>query len=145
MSIHQSVPISAGSKIGRYTKYQREKRGFSLNYFAKITGLTTSFFLRLEKGEYASISISAIEKIARGFDMTIGDFLHKCQIIESSHTLPPLEYYLKEKYQFPDDAIKDFKLLVRLLRVKYKKEISELKNIHEAYWDKSTKNEKAKK
>lgn len=145
MSIHQTIPISAGSKIGRYIKYQREKRGFSLNYFAKITGVTTSFLLRLEKGDYSSISINAIEKIASGFGMTTGDFLSKCQIIESSHTLPPLEYYLKEKYQFPDEAIRDFKLLVRLLRAKYKKEITSLKTIHEAYWDKRENHEKGKK
>lgn len=145
MSIHQNIPISAGAKIGRYTKYQREKRGFSLNYFSKITGVTTSFLLRLEKGEYANISINAVEKIANGFGMTTGDFLTKCQIIDSSHTLPPLEYYLKEKYQFPEEAIKDFKLLIRLLKAKYKKEITELQTIHQAYWKKTTKNEKTKK
>lgn len=139
MSIVQNRSVSVAEKIGKYTKYQREKRGYSLNQFAKVVGVTPSFLLRLEKGDYNSISFTFVEKIAQGFEMTLEDFLQKCEIIDSSASLPSLQYYLKEKYQFPEEAISDVKLFIRLLKVKYKKEIQELQKIHETYWKKNNK------
>lgn len=137
MSIDHSVtPITTGFKIGKYTKYQRVKRKFSLNEFSRKINVTTSFLLRLERGDYSSVSFDIIEKISIGFDMTVEDFLQKCKVISAPHTLPPIDYYLKEMYQFPDEAIEDFKLLIQLLRVKYKKQITELKKIHKDYWKK---------
>ena len=127
---------SIGEKIGTYTKYQREKRHHSLNEFAKGIDVTTSFLLRLERGEYFNVKFDVIEKIAKGFEMTTGDFLYKCNIIEASNTLPPIDYYLKEAYQFPEEAIEDVKLLIELLKVKYKKERHELRELHKAYWEK---------
>ena len=127
---------TAVEKIGKYTKYQREKRGYSLNQFAKRIGITTSFLLRLERGNYQSVSFDVIEKIARGFDTSIEDFLYKCQITQASSSLPDIEYFLKEKYQFPKEAISDVKLLISLLKVKYKKSIKELKEKHKVYWEK---------
>lgn len=133
MSIDQSVSI--GERIGKYTKYQREKRGYSLNEFAKRIGVTTSFLLRLEKGTYQNVSFEVLIKIAGGFEMAIEDLLYKCQLTEASRTLPPLEYYLKEMYQFPEEAIEDIKLLIFLLKAKYKEQIKELKGKHKDYWE----------
>jgi len=137
MSINQNVsPETTGSKLGKYIKYQRVKRKYSLNEFARKINVTTSFLLRLERGDYASVSFDIIEKIAIGFEMTVEDFLQKCKVITSSDKLPPIDYYLKEMYQFPKEAIEDFKLLIQLLNVKYKKQITELKKIHKDYWKK---------
>lgn len=127
---------TAVEKVGKYTKYQREKRGFSLNQFAKRIGITTSFLLRLERGNYQSVSFDVIEKIAKGFDSSIEDFLHKCQITSPQPSLPDIEYFLKEKYQFPKEAISDVKMLISLLKLKYKKPIKELKAKHKEYWEK---------
>jgi len=135
MSIGHKISESPAGKVGKYTKYQREKRGFSLNEFAKKIGVTTSFLLRLERGNYQNVSYDVLKKLAIGFEMSIEDFLYKCKLIESSSTLPPLEYYLKEMYQFPEDAINDIKLLIMLLKEKYKKEIKQLKGKHKEYWE----------
>lgn len=127
---------SIGARIGKYTKYQRQKRNLSLNAFAKKISLTTSFLLRLERGTYQNVKFDVIEKLAAGFAMTVEDFLLKCEIISYSQTVPPIEYYLKEMYQFPKDAIEDTKLFIDFLNIKYKKQIKELKTIHKNYWNK---------
>lgn len=125
---------NTGTKIGKYVNYQRMKRELSLNELGKQTGMATSFLLRLERGVYQNVKFDVIEKLAEGFDMTIEDFLIKCGIIEESHKLPPLEYYLKEQYQLPPEAISDTKLFIELLKMKYKKEIQHMKTLHKSYW-----------
>ncbi len=125
---------NTGTKIGKYVNYQRMKRELSLNELGKQTGMATSFLLRLERGVYQNVKFDVIEKLAEGFDMTIEDFLTKCGIIEESHKLPPLEYYLKEQYQLPPEAISDTKLFIELLKMKYKKEIQHMKTLHKSYW-----------
>ncbi len=138
MSIDRTISEgSIGEKIGKYTKYQREKQGFSLNEYAKKIGVTTSFLLRLEKGTYKNVSLKIIEKLAQGFDMPITDFLLKCRIVSASETLPPIEYYLKEMYQFLNEAIEDVKLFVSVLKIKFKKQIQELEAKHKEYWKKT--------
>lgn len=133
MSIDQSVAY----KIGKYVKYQREKKNFSLNEFAKRVSLDVSFIMRLENGVYHSIKFDVIEKLAGGFETDIEDFLRKCQITSGRNktSLPPLEFYLKETYQFPDEAIEDIKLFLRLIKIKYKDQIKEMKKAHKSYWN----------
>src|SRR5260221_13934073 len=121
---------SIAGKIGTYTKYQRQKRELSLNEFAKLANITPSFLMRLENGVYQNIKFDVIEKIASGFQMTAEDFLRKCQVITSSEELPPLEYYLKELYQFPEEAIQDVKLFFSFVEEKYKEDIAEMKKAH---------------
>lgn len=126
---------TTGTKVGKYTKYQREKRGYSLNEFANKIEVTTSFLLRLERGTYQNISFNMIEKLAKGFDMSIEDFLYKCKITHSTAALPPLDYYLKEVYQFPEEAVDDVKLFIQFTKTKYKDKITELKMKHKEYWE----------
>ena len=76
--------FTVGEKIGEYVAYQRDKRGWTLQEFADRTGLTPSFVLRLEKGEYRSVGFDAIEKLAKGFAMEIGELLSKCNITTKS-------------------------------------------------------------
>ncbi len=99
--------LSVGEKIGKYLRYQREKRGISINELAKSMELTPSFLMRLEKGSYSNVKFDVIEKIAYGFQMTVEDFLEKCEIISRAEGLPPIEFYLRETYQLPKKAIDD--------------------------------------
>lgn len=123
-------------KIGRYVKYQREKRGLSLAEFAKLLELDASFLHRLEKGYYQSVSFDVAEKIATGLSMSLEDLFSKCGIMPSRCALPTLEYFCKERYQFPDSAIQDLHLFVQFLQEKYKEDIAFMKRKHEAYWSK---------
>lgn len=134
MSIDQSI----AQKIGKYTKYQREKKKYSLNEFAKRVDLDVSFIMRLENGVYQSIKFDVIEKLAHGFEMDIENFLRKCQITSSKNkaNLPSIEFYMKETYQFPDEAIEDLKLFIQVLKLKYKNQIGKMKKAHNHYWEK---------
>jgi transcriptional regulator with XRE-family HTH domain len=125
---------SVGVKIGAYLKYQREKRKLSLVEFGKLLDIDASFLHRLEKGYYQSVSLDAIEKITNGLQMNIQEFLAKCEITPSRFSLPTAEYFYKEMYQFPDEAIADIQLFVKFLQEKYKHEIKLNKKKHEIYW-----------
>ncbi len=126
-----------GRKIGKYIKYQRQKRALSLAAFAQDLNLDASFILRLENGEYKTLRLDVTEKIANGLDMTIGDFLLKCHILDngSKSYIPSLEFYLREKFQFPDEAIEDVKLYIKFIQEKYKNKIKEMKDAHNKYWN----------
>lgn len=131
---------TVGQKVGSYVKYQREKQNLSINELGKKTSLTPSYLMRLEQGAYKTIGYDAIQKLANGFTMPREDFLYKCGLIRTRYDLPPIEYYLKEVYQFPPEAIENVKLMIELMRFKFKSEITELKKAHKKYWaEKSSK------
>ncbi len=130
---------NSAKKIGGYTKYQREKKGYSLNEFARLCNFTSSFLLKLERGDYHNVKFDVIEKISNALDMSIEDFLIKCQITSGKKKLDSLDYYFKESYQFPEEAISDLKLFIQLLQKKYKTQIKELKEAHKKYWEEKTK------
>lgn len=129
---------STGSKIGTYTKYQREKREWTLNEFATRSGLTASFLLRLESGEYQTVKFDVLQKIAKGLDMPLRNFLWKCKLIEGDDPddLPTLGYYLKEKFQLPVEAVEDVQLFLDFIHKKYRSQIAEMKKAHQSYWKK---------
>lgn len=135
MNQTQSTPTVV-EKIGRYLKYQREKRKLSLADFAKLLDVDASFLHRVEKGYYQSVSFDVAEKIAKGLQMNLEDLFIKCEITRSRFVLPTLEYFCKETYQFPDAAIHDLKIFVDFLQIKYKEDIAYMKKKHDAYWSK---------
>lgn len=127
--------MSIGKKIANYIKYQREKRGLSLNQFARLIEVDVSFLLRLEKGVYDDLKLSTIIKIAKVLNMNVVDFLIKCQIIdEKKISVPSLEFYLKEKFQLPPEAIDDVSTFIQFLQKKHREEIKKLKKMHDQYW-----------
>lgn len=128
---------STGSKIGKYTKYQREKRKWSLKQLAEATGMTPSFLFRLEQGTYQTVKFEVLEKIANAFEMPLEILLIKCHLIDSQllNPLPQYEYYLKEKYQLPPQAIEDMALFLKFIQKKYHKVILEMKKAHQEYWN----------
>jgi len=127
---------NTGQRIAEYVKYQREKRKWTFAEFSSKTGLAISFLLRLEQGEYKTVKFDVIQKLSYGLDMSIRQFLWKCELIETEAfvELPSLEYYLKEKFFLPTQAVEDIKLLMSLLEKKYEAEIAEMKALHDTYW-----------
>jgi transcriptional regulator with XRE-family HTH domain len=127
--------MSIASRIGKYVAYQRSKNHVSLNAFAKKVGITTSFLLRLEKGKYEDVSFSNLERISKGLDMSVEALLYKCGIVKQD-PLPPLAYYLKEKYQFPPDAILFVQLMLKTVKEYYRVQIIEMKRKHKNFYRK---------
>lgn len=126
---------TAGKKIGTYVRYQREKRQLSLRAYATITDLTPSYLSRLESGEYHNVTFSVIEKLAKGFQMPVPEFMKKCQITEEHHSpLPDIDFYLREKYQLPTAAVEDMSMFFRFIKEKYHTDIDDLQKKHRKYW-----------
>jgi transcriptional regulator with XRE-family HTH domain len=129
--------LSAAAKIGAYIKYQREKRNKSLNEFAKLINVDPSFILRLENGVYQSIGLDVVEKIAEGLEMGLEDLLGKAGLLSRyKGELPEVEFFLKEKYQFPRQAIHDVIVFLKFVEERYKKEIERRRKVHKKYWSK---------
>ena len=128
---------TSAQKIGAYIRYQRTKRDYSIDDLAKKCDLNPSFIFRLEKGAYETIRLNVIEKLAAGLKMSIQSLLFKSEIITTSDHLPRLEYYLKEKYQFSPEVIEEVRTFINFMHFKHDEEIAQLKQLHEAYWNRS--------
>lgn len=130
-----STKNSVGAKIGKYLKYQREKRSLSLQEISHLVDLTPSFLNRLENGVYQTIKFDVIEKIANGLNMSITDLLKKCELTSTKADLPTLRFYLKEKYQLTTEAIDDVELFIEFVKKKYFDDIKKNKEMHQEYWE----------
>lgn len=117
---------TTGQKIGKYVKYQREKRSLSINEFAKQCNLSPSFVARLEQSAYDTVTYDVIEKLAHGFSMLRRDLLYKAGLIRSTSKLPPIDYFLREEYQLPQEAIDTVKLIIEFMQFKHEAAIAEL-------------------
>jgi len=133
--MNQIKDKTAGQKIGKYVNYQREKRNLSLQDLAEKTGLTPSYLSRLESGAYTSPTYAAIESLAHGFGIPVYTFLNKCEIVDEIRIdLPDLDFYLREKFQLPDEAVEDLQLFLDFILKKYDQDIKVLKKKHRSYW-----------
>ena len=130
MRTHQST----AEQIAKYLKYQRKKRHLSITQLAKGAEVSPSYISKLEQGQYQSITFDVLQNIAHALDMKTVDFLRKCGLISEERSLPTLEYYLKEKYRFPPQAIIDIINFIEFSEYKYKADIEREENIHQKYW-----------
>lgn len=128
------------SKIASYLVYQRKKRCLTLQNLAEMADLTPSYLSKLEAGEFDSISLDVVIKLARGLEMSLADFLYKCQLIDfGASYFPDLRFYLREKYQFPTQAVADVEMFMEFIQIKYADEIKANLKAHEEYWSKGGK------
>lgn len=59
--------------LGEYIKETRSKRGLSQAELAKLADLSASFICRIEKGDFKSVTLSSINKLARALKVPIND------------------------------------------------------------------------
>jgi len=123
-------------KIGKYLKYQRGKLDLSLSDLSEKTGLTSAYLSRLERGEYRSMSLKTLHRLADALGMSLVELLTKGQVLQNTNSLPSLTYYLKERYQLPPSAIGDVRLFLEFVTKKYAKEIRLMQKQHSQYWKK---------
>lgn len=57
--------------LGEQIREQRELRGWSVEYLAKLTGLSANHIRRIEAGKYA-VTVDNLAMIAAAFEMVIG-------------------------------------------------------------------------
>lgn len=63
------------SSIGELIKSLRKAKGLTQYRLAKESGIEQSYLTQLESGKTFSITLRIAEKLAKGFDMTLGAFL----------------------------------------------------------------------
>jgi len=68
------APVEPVARIGGRVKALRLERGFTLNDLAERSGVSRSALSKLENDK-ASPTYDVIQKLARGFGMTVGEFL----------------------------------------------------------------------
>jgi DNA-binding XRE family transcriptional regulator len=66
------TPIDVRVRFGRAVRTRRQKLGVSQEEFADMCGLDRTYMGGIERGE-RNLSLINIEKIARGFEITIGE------------------------------------------------------------------------
>lgn len=60
-----------GYLIGAAVRRSREHLGWPQSYLADRTGLSRAYILRLERGEYASPGMEAVESLAKAMGTTV--------------------------------------------------------------------------
>lgn len=92
------------SQLGAVIRARRLELGFSLSQLAAATGIGKSSLSRLEAGVYRQPSAGALERLAHALqlpDTTLFGLLDE----GARRKLPPLQPYLRAKYDLPDEVI----------------------------------------
>jgi transcriptional regulator with XRE-family HTH domain len=71
--------------IAQKIKELREHFKLSQSEFARRTGLSLAYIMKLEEGVYQSLSLKSCKALADGFEMTLREFLDALGIINSDN------------------------------------------------------------
>jgi len=109
-------------KLGDYLRRLRKEIGLSIYEVAKRTETTPSYISKLETGKILqSINVKNMALLAKAYEMPITVILEECGFAEKSlDDLPGLGFYLKMKYKFPPQAIRDMETAKEIFERKYK-------------------------
>ena len=94
------------SHLGNTLRQRRSELGLSLSQLAEATGLHKSFLSRLESGIVRQPSADSLQRVAAALelpDTTVFGLLDD----RARDQLPPLQPYLRAKYDLPDAVIAD--------------------------------------
>ncbi len=92
--------------LGNHIRQRRRELGLSLNHLAAATGLHKSFLSRLESGAVRQPASDSLQRIANALQLPATDLFGLLDD-RARDLLPPLQPYLRAKYDLPDDAIAD--------------------------------------
>lgn len=75
--------------IGDKIKEMRDKFGLSPALLAKTSNLDASYISKLENGLYNSLSLKVSKSLAKGFGLTLKDFMDELGLFEEENTSRP--------------------------------------------------------
>jgi transcriptional regulator with XRE-family HTH domain len=96
--MHQDTPL------GTLLRNRRLEAGLSLSQLSELTGLHKSHLARIEVGAVRQPSTENLQRIAAALELpetTVFGLLDA----RARNQLPPLQLYLRAKYDLPDDVI----------------------------------------
>src|SRR3954454_2723293 len=92
------------SPLGTLLRNRRQEARLSLSRLADLTGLHKSYLARIELGQVRQPSAENLQRIAAALELpesTVFGLLDE----RTRDQLPPLQLYLRAKYDLPDDVI----------------------------------------
>src|SRR5215207_6020095 len=92
--------------LGQYIRQRRRELGLSLNHLAASTGLHKSFLSRIESGAVRQPATDSLRRIAAALELPETE-LYGLLDRRTRDLLPPLQPYLRAKYDLPDAVIAD--------------------------------------
>src|SRR3954453_8251955 len=92
------------SALGTRLRQRRAELGLSLNQLSAATGLHKSFLSRLESGVVRQPATDSLQRIAAALELPETELFGLLDD-RARELLPPLQPYLRAKYDLPDDAI----------------------------------------
>lgn len=94
---------SIGPKFSQVIKYRREEMKLSLSELSELTGISTSYLNRLEKGERQAPSFPIMQMIAKAMGMDISEVLSLATPLEHEEGVPEIrELLLKSDFRVGD-------------------------------------------
>ena len=109
-------------KLGAYLKKLRHELGLSLRDVSAHTDLSPGYISKIENGAIKkTIGIESLVSLANMYEIPVEVILAEATFTaKSSQDLPPLSMYLKIKYKFPPQAIRDLEIAKEIIERKYK-------------------------
>lgn len=111
------------TKLGKYLKQLREELGLSIRKVAAKCKLSPSYLSKIEAGDtFKSMGIDILVGLSKFYNIPAAHLLKEAGFIEDeSDELPELSQYLRKKYQFSPQAIRDLEMAKEIVDKKYSK------------------------
>lgn len=111
-------------RLGKYLKTLRVGLGLNMHEVARQSNLTASYISKLERGDtFSSIGVKNLIAFSEVYKIPPVVILEKTGFVKkwSKHALPCLGAYLKIRYDFSPEQVRDMNTAFELMEKKYKK------------------------
>lgn len=111
-------------KLGKLLKKERGELKMSIRKVAIKTGLAPSYLYKLETDDtFKTIGIENLLKLARFYKIPTETLLKEIGFLENSgNELPEFSSYLRSKYHYSPQAIRDMEVALKFIMEKYNAE-----------------------
>ncbi len=116
------------AQLGRYLKNLRLDLDMSLRKAANLADISAAHLCKIEQGGiFKSISIDILIRLSRIYDIPLPSILEEADLIpKNGNVLPELSQYLRSKYSFSPQAIRDLEIAKEVVDKKYKQKTAQL-------------------
>ncbi len=116
------------AQLGRYLKNLRSDLDMSLRKTANLADISAAHLCKIEQGDiFKSISIDILIRLSRVYGIPLSSILEEADLIpKNNNALPELAQYLRSKYSFSPQAIRDFEITKEVVDKKYKQKAAQL-------------------
>jgi transcriptional regulator with XRE-family HTH domain len=120
-SIKNDSPVI--KKLGDYLKELRKDLGFTLREAARKADISPSHLSKIENGKsFSSIGIRVLVNLSEIYNIPMTAILEEAGFVKSTKSgLPEFSQYLRSKYHFSPQIIRDMEIAKEIIEKKYRK------------------------